>query len=79
MLAGRMFETAILQSVSRTWTSLTWLWWFGFRLKPIFDLPPLPQKIALASKVVQSALKIIILLNNQFMFLRHSVFSIKKK
>ena len=25
-----------LQSVSEIWTSLTWLGWFGFRLKPIF-------------------------------------------
>ena len=33
----------LIQSVSRIWTSLTWLissCWFGFRLKPIFATAP---------------------------------------
>ena len=37
-----------------------WLWWFGFRLEPIFASAPAEILIILASKVVKSDSKIII-------------------
>ena len=34
-------EQTYLECVSWIWTSLTWLWWFGFRLEPIFATAPI--------------------------------------
>jgi len=49
-----------VQIVSQIWTSWTRIWWFGFRLKPIFNTAPLSSKKTLALKVVKNNSKIII-------------------
>jgi hypothetical protein len=40
--------------------SWIWLWWFDFKLEPIFDTAQLPQKMKLTSKVVKIDPKIIV-------------------
>jgi len=37
--------------------ALSWVWWFGFKLEPIFYTAPTASKIMLASKVAQNRLK----------------------
>jgi hypothetical protein len=34
----------VVQSVSRIWARYIYLWWFGFRLKPIFITAPAASK-----------------------------------
>ena len=58
----------VLECLSRIWTSLTLLWWFGERLKPIFATAPAASKIQLALKVIKSDLKIITLLRQSKSF-----------
>ena len=65
-LVGRVFETPVLQSLSGIWTSLNLvkLGYGGLVLgsSQFLLLPKLPQKMMIASKVVKSDSKIIILL-----------------
>jgi len=51
-----------LQCVSGIWTSLAWLWWFGFRLDPMSGNDQATPKLMLTLKVVKSDTIIIILL-----------------
>ena len=57
----------ILPCVSRIWTSLTWLWWCGFRLKPISGIDWATQRIVANVKSGQNWHKnIILLLHSKF-------------
>ena len=51
LLSSQVIKCLLLLCVSGLWTSLSWLWCFGFRLKPIFVTAQAASKILLGSKV----------------------------
>ena len=59
-----IFKSRSKYLVSSTWTSLTWLWWFGLVLGSIqfHVLTKSPLKMLFTLKVVKSVSKIIIML-----------------
>ena len=62
----------VCQGFGQAQLGQTCLWWFGFRLYTIFDNVQQPQKMMIASKLVKSDSKIIIMLH-QSKSVSHSV------